>query len=114
MPVEHHWTGERRCGIVNGVNAVGMLVVAGLVLVPLAREYADLRRSSGLGRAAALGVTALVLPAVGLGMVAAAPVADRPWVQWAVTVATALTAYSLAVSAVGAARPRALSGGRSS
>ena len=82
---------------------MGMLVVAGLVLVPLAREYADFRRSWGLGRAAALGVTALVVPAVGVGIGAAAPLADSPWAQWAVTVGVALAAYSLAVRAVRAA-----------
>jgi hypothetical protein len=96
------------------VDAVGILVVAGLVLVPLAREYADFRRSWGLGRAAALGVTGLVVPAVGIGIVAAAPLAGRPWLQWGVTVAAALAAYSGAVRAVRAALPGALSGGRSS
>lgn len=97
----------------NGVDAVGMLVVVGLVLVPLAREYADFRRSWGLGRAASLGVTALVVPAVGIGIVAAAPLAGSPWLQWGVTVAVALAVYSLAVRAVRAALPGALSGGRS-
>lgn len=80
-----------------------MLVVVGLVLVPLAREYADFRSSWGLGRAASLGVTALVVPAIGIGIVAAAPLDARPWLQWGVTVAVALLAYSLAVRAVGAA-----------
>lgn len=92
------------------MNALGILVVAGLVLVPLAREYADFRRSWGLGRAAALGVTGLVVPATGLGVVAAAPLAGRPWLQWGATVAVALAAYSLSVRAL---RPGALSGGRS-
>jgi len=80
---------------------VGMLVVAGLVLVPLAREYADFRRSWGLGRAAALGLTGLVVPAVGIGIAAATPLAARPWLQWGVTVAVALVVYSGAVRAVG-------------
>jgi len=111
VPVEHPWTGKRRCGIVDGVNAVGILLVAGLVLVPLAREYADFRRSWGLGRAAALGVTGLVVPAVGIGIVVAAPLSGRPWLQWGVTVGAALAAYS---GAVRAALPGALSGGRSS
>lgn len=73
------------------------------MLGPLAREYRDFRRSWGLGRAAALGLTGLVVPAVGLGIAAAAPLAGRPWLQWGVTVAVALGAYSLAVRAVGAA-----------
>lgn len=89
------------------MDAVGILVVAGLVLVPLAREYADFRRSWGFGRAAALGVTGLVVPAVGVGVVAAAPLAGRPWLQWGVTVAVGLAAYSLSVRAL---RPEALSG----
>ena len=85
------------------MNAVGILLVAGLVLVPLAREYADFRRSWGLGRAAALGITGLVVPAVGIGIAAAAPLAAWPYAQWGVTVAAALLVYSLAVRAVGAA-----------
>ena len=89
------------------MDALGILVVAGLVLVPLAREYGDFRRSWGLGRAAALGVVALVLPAVAIGIAAASPLAARPFVQWGVTVAVALAAYSLAVRAVGAAVPGA-------
>jgi hypothetical protein len=83
------------------MNAVGILAVAGLVLVPLAREYADFRRSWGLGRAAALGVTGLVVPAVGIGIAAAAPLGAWPYVQWGVSVAAALLVYSLAVRAVG-------------
>lgn len=85
------------------MDALGILVVAGLVLGPLAREYRDLRRSWGLGRAAALGVTGLVVPAVGVGIVAAVPLTEWPYVQWGVTVAVALAAYSLAVRAVGIA-----------
>jgi hypothetical protein len=87
------------------MDALGILVVAGLVLVPLAREYVDFRRSWGLGRAAALGVTGLVVPAAALGVVAAAPLAARPWLQWGATVAVALAAYSLSVRAV---RPEAV------
>ena len=96
--------------IVKAVEVLGILVVAGLVLVPLAREYYDFRRSSGLGRMAALGITGLVFPALTLGVVAASPLAERPWLQWGVTVAVALASYSLAVRAV---QPEAL-GRRSS
>lgn len=85
------------------MGIVGILAVAGLVLVPLAREYADFRRAWGLGRAAALGVTGIVLPAVALGIAAAAPLGQWPYAQWGVTVAVALAAYSLAVRTVGAA-----------
>ena len=91
-----------------GVSAL----VAALVIVPLAREYADFRRSWGLSRAAALGVTGLVVPAVGIGIVAAAPLAAWPYAQWGVTVAAALLVYSLAVRAVGAAVAPARVAGR--
>ena len=91
-----------------GVSAL----VAALVIGPLAREYADFRRSWGLGRAAALGVTGLVVPAVGIGIVAAAPLAAWPYAQWGVTVAAALLVYSLAVRAVGAAVAPARVAGR--
>jgi hypothetical protein len=97
---------------VDGVDALGIVVVAGLVLVPLAREYADFRRARGLGRAAALGVTGLVVPAVGIGIAAAAPLAAWPYAQWGVTVAAALLVYSLAVRAVGAAVEPARAAGR--
>ena len=94
------------------MNAVGILVVAGLVLVPLAREYADFRRSWGLGRAAALGVTGVVVPAVGIGIVAAAPLAAWPYAQWGATVAVALLVYSLAARALCAAVEPARAAGR--
>ena len=86
---------------------VGILAVAAFVVVPLAREYADFRRSWGLGRLGALALTALVIPAVGIGMAVALPLAAWPFVQWGVTVAAALAAYSLAVRAVaGAIEPQ--------
>lgn len=82
-----------------GVSAL----VAAVVVVPLVREYAEFRRAWGLGRAGALGVTALVLPAVAVGIAAAAPLAAWPYAQWAATVAVGLAVYSLGVLAVGAA-----------
>jgi len=85
------------------MGSLGILVVAGLVLAPLAREYADFRRAWGLGRAAALGVTGLVVPAVGIGVVVALPLAAWPYAQWGATIAASLAAYSLAVHAVEAA-----------
>jgi len=75
-------------------------VIAAVVLVPLAREYADLRRSFGLGRAAAAGTTLLVLPALGCGLAAALPIGSHPAAQWTVAVVVALAVYSLAASAV--------------
>jgi hypothetical protein len=85
------------------VGIVGILAVAALVVVPLLREYADFRRAWGLGRLGALGLTALVVPAVGIGLAIASPFASRPYVQWGVTVAAALAVYSLAVRAAAAA-----------
>ena len=94
------------------MDAVAILFVAGLVLVPLAREYADFRRSWGLGRSAALGLTGLVVPAVGIGIAVAAPFSAWPYAQWGVTVAAALVVYSLAVRAVGSAVEPARVAGR--
>ncbi len=79
---------------------MGIVAVAALVVVPLFREYADFRRAWGLGRVSALGVTGLVVPAVGVGLAVALPFAQWPFVQWGVTIAAALAAYSLAVRAV--------------
>jgi hypothetical protein len=83
----------------------GMLVVAlgAVVLVPLAREYVDFRRRWGVGRAAALATTALLLPSFLLGIALALPLAARPDAQWAATVLVTLLVYSLAVRAVEAA-----------
>jgi uncharacterized membrane-anchored protein len=86
------------------VGASGLLVVGAIVIVPLAREYADFRRAWGLGRTAAFGLTALVVPAVAVGLAVALPLVDRPWAQWAVTVAVALAVYSAAVRAAGSLR----------
>ena len=79
---------------------MGILAVAALVVVPLVREYADFRRTWGLGRLSALGVTGLVVPATAIGLAVAIPFSEWPFVQWGVTVAAALAAYSLAVRAV--------------
>jgi len=85
-----------------GMGILALSALAAVVVVPLAREYADFRRS-GLGRTAALGLTAVVLPAVGVGIVVATPLAEWPLLQWGATVAAALGVYSLAVRAVEAA-----------
>jgi hypothetical protein len=82
------------------VGIVGILAVAAFVVVPLLREYADFRRAWGLGRLTSLGVTGLILPATAMGLAVALPFAAWPLVQWGVTVAAALAAYSLAVRAV--------------
>jgi uncharacterized membrane-anchored protein len=71
-----------------------------VVLVPLGREYADLRRSYALSRLGALATTALVLPAFGVSLILALPLADFPVAQWLATVATTFLVYSFATRAI--------------
>ena len=82
---------------------MGILAVTALVVVPLIREYADFRRTWGLGPLGALGLTTLVVPAVAIGVLVALPLGAWPFLQWGVTVAAALAVYSLAVRAAEAA-----------
>lgn len=87
-----------------------MLLLTALALVlltPLAREYADLRRSFGLSRIAALATTALVFPAFAVGLTLSLPLQSRPPLQWLATVVATLAVYSLATRALLAARPPA-------
>jgi hypothetical protein len=77
-----------------------LLAIGAVVLVPLAREYADFRRSWGLGRLGALATTSLVLPAFAVSFALSLPLAPRPALQWAATVGVTLIVYSLAVRAV--------------
>jgi FtsH-binding integral membrane protein len=82
-----------------------MLVVAllaGIVLIPLAREYEDLRRSFGLSRMAAFATTSLVVPAFVVGLTLALPLQSRPALQWVATVVGTLAVYSLATRAIAA------------
>jgi hypothetical protein len=93
-----------------------LALIAAIVVVPLAREYAEFRRGWGLGRIAAFATTALVVPALGVGYALAVPLGAHPGLQWLTTVLAALVAYSLAVRGVeevvdaspdrGPARPR--------
>ena len=96
-----------------GVGVVGILALAGVVVVPLIREYADFRRVRGLGRGSAALTTLLVIPAVGIGIASALPLVAWPYAQWGVTVAVALAVYSLAVRAVwGTVEPERASASR--
>jgi hypothetical protein len=68
--------------------------------VPLAREYADLRRTSGLSRAGALGTTALVVPSFTVGLVLSLPLSAQPALQWLTIVCATIAVYSLAARAI--------------
>ena len=77
-----------------------VIAIAALVVVPLACEYLDLRRTWGVSPLAGLAVTALVVPSFGVGFALALPLAARPGLQWLVTVMATLAVYSLAVRGV--------------
>jgi hypothetical protein len=80
---------------------VGVLaLVAAIVLVPLGREYADLRRRFGLGRMGAFATTALVMPAFALATVTTQPLAAHPSAQWCAIVLATFAIYSLATRAI--------------
>jgi hypothetical protein len=81
-----------------GVGVVAVL--AAIVLVPLGREYADLRRSFGLSKVGAFATTGLVLPAFAAATVMALPLAAHPLAQWSAIVVTTFAIYSLATRAI--------------
>lgn len=77
-----------------------LTVLAAIVLVPLGREYADLRRSFGLGRVGAFATTALVLPAFAVAVVMTQPLIAHPPAQWCAIVLATFAIYSLATRAI--------------
>jgi hypothetical protein len=77
-----------------------MSVLAAIVLVPLGREFADLRRSFGLSRVAAFATTALVLPAFAGATVMTQPLAAHASAQWCAIVLATFAIYSLATRAI--------------
>lgn len=81
------------------LNLIVVVIVAAVVLAPLTREYIDFR-ADGLTRSASLGTTLLLLPALGVGMSVALPLAARPAAQWATMVVVTVTVYSLATRAI--------------
>ena len=81
--------------MVEPVNLLLLATLGAIVLVPLAREYADLR-AVGLARVTAVGTLSLLLPALGVGLALTLPLAARPEAQWAVTVVVTVTLYSAA------------------
>jgi hypothetical protein len=74
-------------------------IVAAVVVLPLAREYQDFR-ATGFRRAAALGATLLLLPALAVGITLALPLGAEPAAQWAVTVVLTVGLYSAATRAI--------------
>jgi hypothetical protein len=80
--------------------AISLLAI--LVLVPLTREYLDLRRSLGLSRSMAFGTTALVIPSFVVGLVLALPLSAQPVLQWLATVTVTVLVYSVAARAIAA------------
>ena len=82
------------------MSVVVLLLLGSVVVVPVAREYAEFRREWGFSRGAALVTTLLVVPALALGLAVALPLADTPAVQWTASVVVTLAAYSLGVAAV--------------
>jgi uncharacterized membrane-anchored protein len=85
---------------------VVITLLAGIIFVPLVREYRDLRRSFGLSRVAAFATTGLVLPAFGMATVMALPLATHPAAQWVANVAMTLVVYSAATRAIIASASR--------
>jgi hypothetical protein len=83
-----------------GPSMLVVALLAGIVLVPLAREYVDLRQSFGLSRLGAIGTTALVVPAFGVGLTLALPLQSQPVLQWLATVCATLFLYSAATRAM--------------
>ena len=77
-----------------------LALLAAIVLVPLGREYFDLRRSFGLGRVGAFATTALVLPAFAVATVMSQPLATHPPLQWCAIVVATFAVYSFATRAI--------------
>jgi hypothetical protein len=81
---------------------VVLALLAGVILLPLAREYVDLRRTFGLSRLGAFATTALVAPAFAVATMLALPLGAHPVAQWVTVVASTLVIYSLAARAIAA------------
>ena len=81
------------------MNLLLLATLGVVVLVPLAREYADLR-ATGLARVTALGTLSLLLPALGVGLALTLPFTSRPALQWGLTVIVTVALYSAATRAI--------------
>ncbi len=81
------------------MNALPLAVVAAVVLVPLAREYAAFRREWGLGRLGAAATACTLFPALAFGVAASLPLAETPVLQWLAAVVLTAGAYSAVTAA---------------
>jgi hypothetical protein len=86
------------------IAALPIVLLVAAVVVPLAREYAELRRAWGLGRLGALAATSTLFPSLGIGLAVSFPLDGTPAVRWLVAVAVTIATYSLALAAL---RPEA-------
>jgi hypothetical protein len=86
--------------LVTLLAALPVLVILAAVVVPLVREYAELRQDWGFGRLAALGTTSTLFPSLGIGLAVSSPLAGTPALRWLVAVAVTIATYSLALSAL--------------
>jgi hypothetical protein len=82
------------------LSLLPVLVVAAAVVVPLAYEYAGLRREWGIGRLGAMAATSTLFPALGLGLALSLPLDGVPIVRWLAAVTVTIAAYSLALAAL--------------
>jgi hypothetical protein len=80
--------------------ALPLLVIAAAIVVPLVREYAELRSAWGVGRLAALAATSTLFPSLGIGLAVAYPFHETPAASWMVTVAVTVATYSAALAAL--------------
>lgn len=102
-PSRNRTAGFRVSAGVELADVMVLVAVATALLVPLGWEYASFRRELRLGRAGALLMLLLLLPAFAVGLAVALPLAASPGLQWSATVLVTLAAYSLATSALGGA-----------
>ena len=84
----------------GAVTYLPLFLLAGVVLVPLGREYTDFRRTWGLTRTASAATTLLVLPALGVGVVVGLALAETFATQWATAIVVTVLVYSAAACAV--------------
>jgi hypothetical protein len=80
--------------------ALPVALLAAFVVLPLVREYAELRREWGLSRLGALGAATTLFPSLALGLAISLPLEGTPAARWLVAVAVTIATYSLALAAL--------------